>query len=70
MDIQELRHQIDEIDDQLVELFTQRMAVAANISAYKKERNLPIYVPAREREKLQDVAKKAGVDMGRFRSFL
>ena len=70
MDIQELRHQIDEIDDQLVELFTQRMAVAANISAYKKERNLPIYVPAREREKLQDVAKKAGVDMANYTQVL
>ena len=70
MDIQELRHQIDEIDDQLVELFTQRMAVAANISAYKKERDLPIYVPAREREKLQDVAKKAGVDMANYTQVL
>ena len=70
MDIQELRHQIDEIDDQLVELFTQRMAVAANISAYKKERNLPIYIPAREREKLQDVAKKAGVDMANYTQVL
>ena len=63
MDIQELRGQIDVIDDQLVDLFVQRMAVSAAIADYKKERNLPIYVPAREREKLMDVTGKAGPEM-------
>ena len=42
MDITELRNQIDGIDDQLVALFGQRMAVAAQIAEYKKENNLPI----------------------------
>ena len=66
MDITELRGQIDEIDDQLVKLFCQRMDIAAQIAAYKKENGLPIYVPAREREKLMDVAKKAGPDMDNY----
>ena len=66
MDISELRGQIDEIDDQLVKLFCQRMDVAARIAAYKKENGLPIYVPAREREKLMDVAKKAGPEMDNY----
>ena len=66
MDIQELRGQIDAIDDQLVDLFVQRMAVSAAIADYKKERNLPIHVPAREREKLMDVAKKSGTDMENY----
>ena len=56
MDIKELRGQIDKIDDELVRLFGQRMDVAAQIADYKKENNLPIFVPAREREKLADVA--------------
>ena len=58
MDINELRGQIDTIDDELVKLFAKRMDVAAQIAEYKKEHNLPILVPAREREKLKDVAEK------------
>ena len=65
-EISELRHQIDGIDDELVKLFCQRMDVAAQIAAYKKENNLPILVPAREREKLRDVAQKAGPDMAGY----
>ncbi len=66
MDITDLRGQIDEIDDTLVKLFSQRMAVASQIAQYKKEQNLPIFVPAREREKLADVAKKAGPEMANY----
>ncbi len=66
MDLKELRTQIDEIDDQLVRLFVERMDVAAQIADYKKENQLPILVPAREREKLQDVSKKAGPDMANY----
>ena len=63
MHIDDLREKIDSIDDELVRLFVERMEVAKEVAQYKKENNLPIYVPAREREKLQDVAKKAGQDM-------
>lgn len=66
MDIQELRQEIDKIDDQLVNLFAQRMEVAARIGDYKRARSLPIYVPSREREKLMDVAEKAGPDMANY----
>ena len=66
MDLQELRGLIDGIDDQLVKLFAQRMAVSAQIGDYKKAQNLPVFVPAREREKLQDVAQKAGPDMANY----
>lgn len=66
MDIQQLRGQIDAIDDQLVQLFCQRMEVAAKIADYKKANNMPIHVPAREREKLVDVAQKAGEEMANY----
>ena len=66
MDISELRSEIDKIDDELVKLFGQRMDVAARIADYKKENNLPILVPAREREKLADVAQKAGPEMANY----
>jgi len=66
MDINELRDQIDNIDEQLVQLFLERMNVAQMIGAYKKENGLPIFDPGRERAKLQDVAEKAGPDMAQY----
>ena len=66
MDLKDLRLEIDAIDDELVKLFTQRMEISAQIAGYKKEKSLPIFVPAREREKLADVAEKAGPDMANY----
>ena len=66
MDLNELRGQIDEIDDQLVELFVKRMDISAAIGDYKMEHHLPIFVPAREREKLKEVAEKAGPEMANY----
>lgn len=66
MDINDYRQEIDAIDRELVELFRQRMEVAAKIADYKKENNLPILVPAREREKLKEVAEQAGPEMAPY----
>ena len=66
MELKELRTEIDAIDDELVRLFGKRMDIAAQIADYKKENNLPILVPAREREKLADVAQKAGPEMANY----
>ena len=66
MDLKDLRNDIDAIDDQLVKLFAQRMEISAQIADYKKGKSLPIFVPAREREKLADVAEKAGPDMANY----
>ena len=63
MDLSALRTQIDAIDEELVKLFCARMAVSAKVADYKKANNLPIHHPGREREILQDVAKKAGPEM-------
>ena len=60
MELKDLRCEIDKIDDQLIKLFVQRMEISAQVAAYKKEHQLPIFVPEREREKLADVAQKAG----------
>ena len=43
MDMNELRSQIDNIDDQLVKLFVERMDIAEKIGAYKKANNLPVF---------------------------
>ena len=66
MELKDLRAQIDTIDDELVRLFAQRMTVSAQVADYKKAHNMPIHVPAREREILQEVAQKAGPDMANY----
>lgn len=66
MDLKELRNQIDEIDEKMVDLFVKRMHIAADIAAYKKENDLPIFVPAREREKLKEVADLSGDQFGHY----
>ena len=63
MDLNELRKRIDRTDDEIVRLVTERMDVAAEIAAYKKEHALPIFQPEREREKLSDVAAKTREDL-------
>ena len=66
MNLDELRVQIDDIDRELVKLFTARMDIAAQVADYKRENNLPIYVPSRERAVLQKVADQAGPEMSNY----
>ena len=66
MDLKELRSEIDKIDDELVRLFCKRMDISAEIADFKKANDLPIFVPSREREKLLDVAAKAGPEMDNY----
>ena len=66
MDLNEIRTGIDQIDDQLVQLFCQRMALSAQVADYKKAHDLPIFVPARERAILQSVVEKAGPEMANY----
>ena len=66
MDLKDIRTQIDAVDEELVQLFVKRMDLSAQVADYKKANNMPIYVPAREREILQDVAQKAGPEMANY----
>ena len=70
MDLEDLREEIDHIDDALVPLFLHRMELSAQVADYKKENNIPIRVPSREREKLLDVSKKAGPLMDNYTEVL
>ncbi len=58
MNLEELRKDIDAIDDQIVKLVESRMDIAAKVAAYKKENNLPVLNSARERQILSDIAGK------------
>jgi chorismate mutase len=48
--ITQLRHQIDELDDQLMNLLSKRMRVCREIGQYKKEHNMTVLQPARYNE--------------------
>lgn len=67
MELSDYRNQIDHIDKELIRLFAERMDVAAEIAAYKKEHGLAVLDPARERAKLLDVAEQT---RRRFRNTL
>ena len=45
--LSELRKQIDELDDQLLELLAKRMRVSREIGQYKKEHDMPVLQTAR-----------------------
>ncbi|MBE6950268.1 MAG: bifunctional chorismate mutase/prephenate dehydratase [Ruminococcaceae bacterium] len=66
MDLNELRKGINDIDEQMLELFLRRMDLASQVADYKREHDLPILQPAREREILKKVADKAGPELGGY----
>lgn len=58
--LQEIRQEINQIDDRLIELFRQRMACAKEVGDYKKLNNIPVLNQKRENEILDSVAQKGG----------
>jgi chorismate mutase/prephenate dehydratase len=62
-DLSEIRHEIDGIDDEIVDLFQKRMTLADEIGAYKRENDLPVLDRARERAKLAEMASKVPEDL-------
>jgi chorismate mutase len=49
MDIADWRKKIDELDQRLVELLSERARAAVEIGRLKRDTSLPIYEPERER---------------------
>lgn len=47
--IDDMRREIDRLDDQLLEIFNRRAALALKIGELKKRSQLPVYDPAREK---------------------
>ncbi len=60
MELSEIRTKIDQVDEQLLQLFLERMALAEEVAAYKNEHHLPILNKQREREVLARVTEMAG----------
>ncbi len=57
MDISDWRKKIDELDRKLVELLNQRASAAIEIGRLKRNTDLPIYEPEREREVIVNAQK-------------
>ncbi len=59
-DLSEIRKDINEIDDELLELYKRRMDCAEEVGYYKKENNIPILNEKREEEILNKIEKNGG----------
>ena len=66
MDINDYRNKIDEIDNDIVRLFAERMEIAADIAKWKKENGKPVLDADREKQKLDAVAALAPCEMAEY----
>lgn len=60
MELQELRNEINRIDDEMLVLLGQRLAVCRSIAEYKRANGLPVRDAARETEKLHAAMEQGG----------
>ena len=60
MEIDEIRKRINTINDEMLNLFMERMKLSEAVAEYKKEHNLPILDKTREREILAEMITKGG----------
>lgn len=70
MDLTECRKKIDEIDDEILKLFLERMNVAVKVADYKKENGITTMQKGREREILKRVSEKSGSEMADYSRIL
>ncbi len=66
MDLQNFRQKINKIDEQMIQLFKERMTIVAKIAAYKNKYNLPILNAQYEHEKLQEIAQKLPLELKNY----
>ena len=59
MELNEIRPKIDALNQQLLALFEERMALCREVALYKEEHQMPILVPERENAIFQWVEKTA-----------
>ncbi len=66
MNIDELRSEIDKIDNELCALFEKRMNTAKEIALYKKQNNMPVLDSSREKIVLDRIGQKVSPDFSNF----
>ena len=70
MELNDYRKKLDEIDEQIVALFCQRMQTVQQIAEYKKDHDLPILAPGREKEILDRVHALSGEELAPYAATL
>ena len=70
MDINQAREKLNEIDDQLVSLFAERMQTVLAVAQYKKEHNLTVLDKSRETDILNRVTEAAGPELAGYTKVL
>lgn len=63
--LEELRERLDEIDNQIADLYEKRMKVCEEVGEYKVKAGRKVFDRQREREKLADVASKVTGDFNK-----
>ena len=70
MELKDYRDRLDQIDDQMAELFRQRMETVKQVADYKKEHNTPVLASGREREILYRVTGLCGPELEEYAKIL
>ena len=70
MELKDYRDQLDQIDDQLTELFKRRMETVKQVADYKKEHNTPVLAAGRERDILYRVTGQCGEELQEYTKIL
>ena len=66
MELQDCRREIDRVDRELLALFARRMALCAEVAAYKRAHDLPVLDRSREAEKLESIRQSCPEDLGDY----
>ena len=66
MNLEEYRKKIDDTDEEILRLVSERMAIAGEIAKYKNENGLPILDAKRERDKLAAISEAVDEDMSSY----
>lgn len=70
MELQELRNEINRIDDEMLALLGRRLAVCRSIAEYKRANGLPVRDAARETKKLHMAMEQGGAAGQRLAALL
>ena len=68
MEIEKRRKEIDNVDDEILELFIKRIKIVKKVAAYKKKNALPVQNSAREKELLHRLCLKEDETMKKLSS--
>ena len=66
MELSDYRTRLDQIDEELLRLFSERMNIAAEIASWKQENSLPVLDARREKEKLRRIEEMSDPELSDY----